>query len=205
MNYWSCCALRFILLSAQRLCLQVLIFTTGDRGCEELAQLGVQGEALWAAPGPHGPYNAFGKLTGCAQPSFCMQTAILCCTDFFRILRDGILPYLDMGGPQQPQSSLLLQLLLKASSNDKRFVVEEAQRALQVLAESLDPSQLLNRLMPYTAHRNPKASHAQQMPLPVTKPSASQDNHRKKAHCAFCYNMLMKHLLCNPAQQQFLS
>ncbi|KAK9827931.1 hypothetical protein WJX74_009933 [Apatococcus lobatus] len=84
------------------------------------------------------------------------KTAILCSTDYFRSLRDGILPYVDIGGSQQPQSSLLLQLLLKASSNDKRFVVEEAQRALHVLTESLDPVQLLNRLMPYTAHRNPK-------------------------------------------------
>ena len=85
-----------------------------------------------------------------------VQTAILCCADFFKSLRDGILPYLDSGGAQKPQNSLLLQLLLKASSNDKRFVVEEAQQALQVLAESVNPEELLNRLMPYTAHRNPK-------------------------------------------------
>ncbi len=86
-----------------------------------------------------------------------MQTAILCCVDYFRSLRDAVLPYLDIGGLQQPQSSLLLQLLLKASSNDKRFVVEEVQRALQVLAENLDSVQLLHQLMPYTAHKNPKA------------------------------------------------
>lgn len=34
----------------------------------------------------------------------------------------------------QPAGSMLGQLLLKAASNDKRFVVEEAQRALSLLS-----------------------------------------------------------------------
>ena len=37
-------------------------------------------------------------------------------------------------GPSQPAASLLCQLLLKAASNDKRFVVEEAQRALSLIS-----------------------------------------------------------------------
>ena len=132
-----------------------------------------------------------------------MQTAILCSADFFRSLRDGILPYLDVGGPQQPQSSLLLQLLLKASSNDKRFVVEEAQGALQVLTESLDPMQLLNRLMPYTAHRNPKAGQTSQCCICQLLPSSSSSWPFLALHKSACHVACMSWLEAWKCMQSF--
>lgn len=50
-----------------------------------------------------------------------------------------------------------MQLLLKCASNDKRFVVEEAVRALGVLVDTLSPSRMLPLLLPYAeAHKNPK-------------------------------------------------
>ena len=44
------------------------------------------------------------------------------------------------------------------ASNDKRFVVEEAARGSQVMAASLDSAALLELLMPYIKHKNPKVS-----------------------------------------------
>lgn len=52
--------------------------------------------------------------------------------DLYLTYGDALLPLTDVGGPAAPGASLLAQLLLKAASGDKRFVVEEAQRALQV-------------------------------------------------------------------------
>lgn len=43
-----------------------------------------------------------------------------------------LLPLTDVGGQAKPMTSVLAQVLLKCSSNDKKFVIEEAQRALQV-------------------------------------------------------------------------
>ncbi|KAG5240894.1 TOG array regulator of axonemal microtubules protein [Salix suchowensis] len=48
----------------------------------------------------------------------------------------------------------LLQLLLKASQ-DKRFVCEEADRALNAMVKSMTPLPLLNKLRPYVSHSNP--------------------------------------------------
>ena len=50
------------------------------------------------------------------------------------------------------------QLLLKCASNDKKFVLEEAQRALHTMVASLAPGDLLPLLLPYAeVHKNPKA------------------------------------------------
>ncbi|KAJ6382168.1 hypothetical protein OIU77_030760 [Salix suchowensis] len=51
--------------------------------------------------------------------------------------------------------NLLLQLLLKASQ-DKRFVCEEADRALNAMVKSMTPLPFLNKLRPYVSHCNPR-------------------------------------------------
>lgn len=85
-----------------------------------------------------------------------MQTAVMCVADLFSVFGNSMAPYLDMGSLMRPANSLLLQLLLKASSNDKRFVIEEVQLSLVTMAKAVDPAQSLDRLLPYAAHRNPK-------------------------------------------------
>lgn len=77
-------------------------------------------------------------------------------SDLCRTFGTELLPLLDAGGAAQPQRSLLSQLLQKAGSNDKRFVIEEVTRALQTMAECMEPRQLLDRLLPSAAHKNPK-------------------------------------------------
>ena len=67
-----------------------------------------------------------------------------------------MIPLLDNGTMTRPANSLLLQLLLKASSNDKRFVLDEVQQTLTVMAKHVDPAACLDRLLVYAAHRNPK-------------------------------------------------
>ena len=61
-----------------------------------------------------------------------LQTAIMAVADLYLSYGDALLPHTDVGGQAKPLTSLLAQVLLKASSNDKKFVIEEAQRALQV-------------------------------------------------------------------------
>ena len=73
-----------------------------------------------------------------------------------RTFQDSILPYLSIGGTQKPATSLLSQLLLKGSSNDKRFVIEEAKAALQAVAQSIAPLSLLPLLLPQVQHKSPK-------------------------------------------------
>lgn len=80
--------------------------------------------------------------------------------DLIESFRDELLPHLDIGGATKPASSLLSQLLLKGSSNDKRFVIEEVQRTLAAAAEFISAPMFLDRLVPYAAHKNPK------VPLP---------------------------------------
>lgn len=85
-----------------------------------------------------------------------MQTAVMCVADLFAIFGNAMLPHMDTGSLTRPANSLLLQLLLKASSNDKRFVIEEVQLSLTTMAKSVDPAASLDRLLPYAAHKNPK-------------------------------------------------
>lgn len=80
----------------------------------------------------------------------------MCVGDLFAAHGSRLLPLVDIGGATQPAKSMLAQLLLKAGSNDKKFVLDEVQRALGVMATSMDPSALLGRLLPYAAHKNPK-------------------------------------------------
>ena len=90
------------------------------------------------------------------QSPGCVQTAVMCVADLFAVYGNAMVPYMDTGSLTRPANSLLLQLLLKASSNDKRFVIEEVQLSLTTMAKSVDPAASLDRLLPYAAHRNPK-------------------------------------------------
>ncbi|KAK9788320.1 hypothetical protein WJX73_006811 [Symbiochloris irregularis] len=81
------------------------------------------------------------------------KLAIMCMGDFVIAFGDALLPRLDTGGPN---SSLLNQLLLKASSNDKRFVVDEAQKALDTLSQQVRATCLAGCVLPYTSSRSPK-------------------------------------------------
>lgn len=74
------------------------------------------------------------------------KTAIMTSTDFFKSYHDQMLEFLD---------PLLLQLLLKASQ-DKRFVCEEAEKALVGMTSWISPQPLLRKLQPYIGHRNPR-------------------------------------------------
>lgn len=74
------------------------------------------------------------------------KTAIMASTDFFKSYQDQMLDLLD---------PLLLQLLLKASQ-DKRFVCEEAEKALVSMTSWISPNPLLLKLQPYLEHRNPR-------------------------------------------------
>lgn len=65
----------------------------------------------------------------------------MCTAEAFSQLRGALLPLADRGGVQQPASSLLHQMLLKASA-DKRFIAEEVQHlrytnTLHSVSESL--------------------------------------------------------------------
>ena len=85
-----------------------------------------------------------------------MQAAVMCAGDLFAAHGSRVLPLLDTGGSTQPAKSTLAQLLLKAGSNDKKFVIDEVQRALAVMAANMDPPAIMGRLLPYAAHKNPK-------------------------------------------------
>lgn len=84
------------------------------------------------------------------------KTAIMTARDLFLSSAPAMLPLCDVGGASQPMNSLLAQLLLKAASNDKKFVIEEAQRALSTMADALPPTDFSALLRPYTEHKNPK-------------------------------------------------
>jgi hypothetical protein len=85
-----------------------------------------------------------------------LQTGIMTTTDLLITFSDDLLPHLDVGGPAKPLTSMLGQLLLKASSNEKRFVVDEAQRALGTMAEVFTATRALALFSPYVEHKNPK-------------------------------------------------
>ncbi|KAJ6722086.1 ARM REPEAT SUPERFAMILY PROTEIN [Salix viminalis] len=77
------------------------------------------------------------------------KTAIMASSDIFNAFGDQLLDSTDAF------DNLLLQLLLKASQ-DKKFVCEEADRALNVIVKSMTPLPLLNKLKPYVSHANPR-------------------------------------------------
>eukprot|EP01018_Ginkgo_biloba_P005956 Gb_18598 [translate_table: standard] len=78
------------------------------------------------------------------------KTSIMASNDLFKAYGDGML-FRD--GMPNVFDHLLLQLLLKASQ-DKRFVCEEAQKALDGMTAWVSPAPLLLKLQPYVSHRN---------------------------------------------------
>lgn len=77
------------------------------------------------------------------------KTSIMASTDIFNTFGDELL---------QPTNSdafdhMLLQLLLKASQ-DKKFVCEEADKALKAMVGSMTPLPLLQKLQAYVNHAN---------------------------------------------------
>ncbi|XP_012460091.1 uncharacterized protein LOC105780354 [Gossypium raimondii] len=74
------------------------------------------------------------------------KTAIMTSANIFSAYNDDLIDSLD---------PLLVQLLLKASQ-DKRFVCEAAERALEAMTTSVSPMLLLPKLQPYLKNRNPR-------------------------------------------------
>lgn len=81
------------------------------------------------------------------------QTAIMAVADLYITFGDKLLPATDAGGLAKPMTSMLAQVLLKASSNDKKFVIEEAQKTLQVWSASLALASCANYLLDSLCHR----------------------------------------------------
>ncbi|XP_061991532.1 uncharacterized protein LOC133709713 [Rosa rugosa] len=80
-----------------------------------------------------------------------IKTSIMASADFFTAFGDSLLDSTTSDAFDQ----LLLQLLLKASQ-DKRFVCEEADKALSAMVKSLTPLPLLHRLKAYVTHAHLK-------------------------------------------------
>ncbi|KAL8481523.1 hypothetical protein ACS0TY_027331 [Phlomoides rotata] len=78
------------------------------------------------------------------------KTSIMASADMFPSFGENLLDFTSDAFTQ-----LLLQLLLKASQ-DKKFVCEEADRALLTMVESMAPLSLLHKLRPYVGHANPR-------------------------------------------------
>ncbi|KAL2341765.1 hypothetical protein Fmac_009705 [Flemingia macrophylla] len=77
------------------------------------------------------------------------KTAIMAAADIFSAFGDKLLD----PSTSDAFDGLLLQLLLKASQ-DKRFVCEEADRALGLMVSSMTPLPLLQKLRVYVSHKN---------------------------------------------------
>ncbi|CAK9318518.1 unnamed protein product [Citrullus colocynthis] len=78
-----------------------------------------------------------------------IKTSIMASADIFNAFGDRLLD----ASTSNPFDQLLLQLLLKASQ-DKKFVCEEADKALKALVQSMTPLPLLQKLRPYVSHSN---------------------------------------------------
>uniref|UniRef100_A0A7N0UIJ1 TOG domain-containing protein n=1 Tax=Kalanchoe fedtschenkoi TaxID=63787 RepID=A0A7N0UIJ1_KALFE len=81
------------------------------------------------------------------------KTSIMAASDIFTAFGDTML--LEETVTAETFDQLLLQLLLKASQ-DKKFVCEEADRALKSMVGSMTPLPLLRKLQKYVAHSNPR-------------------------------------------------
>lgn len=77
-----------------------------------------------------------------------LKTSIMACTDIFNSFGNLLSSVSD-----DAFDKLLLQLLLKASQ-DKRFVCEEAEKAMRAMAASMPPLPLLKKLKAYVHHAN---------------------------------------------------
>jgi hypothetical protein len=84
------------------------------------------------------------------------KTAIMTVRDLYLAAPSEMLHYTDVGGPSKPNDSILAQVLLKAASNDKKFVIEEAERSLSTMSDMLPPTNLIQLVSQYTGHKNPK-------------------------------------------------
>ncbi|XP_065859473.1 uncharacterized protein [Euphorbia lathyris] len=76
------------------------------------------------------------------------KTSIMASTDIFKVFGDKLLDF-----TTDVFDSMLLQLLLK-SSQDKRFVCDEADLALIAMVKSISPLPLLQKLQLYVSHAN---------------------------------------------------
>ncbi|KDP27799.1 hypothetical protein JCGZ_18879 [Jatropha curcas] len=76
------------------------------------------------------------------------KTSIMASSDIFNAFGDELLHF-----TTDAFDNLLLQLLLKASQ-DKRFVCEEAERALDAMVRSMTPLSLLHKLHGCVSHAN---------------------------------------------------
>ncbi|KAM3335209.1 hypothetical protein ACQJBY_029554 [Aegilops geniculata] len=77
-----------------------------------------------------------------------LKTSVMACTDVFAGFGNLI-----SSASADAFDKLLLQLLLKASQ-DKRFVCEEAEKAMRAMATSMPPLPLLRKLKSYVHHAN---------------------------------------------------
>ena len=86
------------------------------------------------------------------------KTAFMTLNDLYVSCPGEMLPLSNVGGAAKPLDSALAQLLLKCASNDKKFVVEEAQRTLETMAERVAPTEMVALLSPAYVldHKNPK-------------------------------------------------
>ncbi|KAL6522837.1 hypothetical protein OROHE_016684 [Orobanche hederae] len=78
------------------------------------------------------------------------KTSIMASSDIFKAFAVDLLD-----STSDAFNQLLLQLLLKASQ-DKKFVCEEADRALLAMVEAVSPLPLLHKLSAYAGHSNPR-------------------------------------------------
>ncbi|KAI4371401.1 hypothetical protein MLD38_019642 [Melastoma candidum] len=85
------------------------------------------------------------KATKNPRSALC-KTAVMAASDFFNAYGDKLLQ-------SDTFDSMLLQLLLK-SSQDKRFVCEEADKAISALVRSTSPVKLLHKLRAFVSHPN---------------------------------------------------
>ncbi|KAG5559902.1 hypothetical protein RHGRI_003260 [Rhododendron griersonianum] len=79
-----------------------------------------------------------------------IKTSIMASSDIFNAFGDKILLE---STTSDAFDQLLLQLLLKASQ-DKKFVCEEAEKALKAMVGSMAPLSLLHKLQAYVSHAN---------------------------------------------------
>ncbi|RAL38534.1 hypothetical protein DM860_002512 [Cuscuta australis] len=80
------------------------------------------------------------------------KTSIMASSDIFKAFGNKLLIESEIS---DAFDQVLLQLLLKASQ-DKKFVCEEADRALKEMVGSMTPLLLLKRLQSYVKHSNPR-------------------------------------------------
>ncbi|KAG9132787.1 hypothetical protein Leryth_014065 [Lithospermum erythrorhizon] len=78
------------------------------------------------------------------------KTSIMASSDIFKAAGDILLELPDSSDAFQ---NVMLQLLMKASQ-DKKFVCEEAEKALKTLVDSLTPLPLLQKLRANVSHSN---------------------------------------------------